>query len=51
MKDPVAASEGRFSEYLGGMYIPGYVAKPNYLEAPSEGEAIAQANLAYRWVA
>jgi aflatoxin B1 aldehyde reductase len=55
-KEQVAAGEGRFGDFLGGMYKDMY-AKPTYLAALSEWAAIAddvgcsRADLAYRWVA
>jgi aflatoxin B1 aldehyde reductase len=55
-KEQVAAGEGRFGDFLGGMYKNMY-AKPTYLAVLSEWAAIAddvgcsRADLAYRWVA
>lgn len=54
-KEQIAEGAGRFGDVLGGMYKNMY-AKPAYLEALSEWEAIAKdtgcskADLAYRWV-
>jgi aflatoxin B1 aldehyde reductase len=54
-KQQIADGAGRFGDALGGMYKDMY-AKPAYLEALAEWEAIAQdvgcskADLAYRWV-